>query len=179
MTRVKKQAVAGILLLIIIFILVAIYRWFNPALGFKYYEPSYLPPGVSIKEKRIAITRGYIDAEQNFRTVDWVYQISEFSAKGKNLTTGAPSQDYDANSINPTCKTSTSTLGQLYLLCHWVDYGKISVFQVRFIKKGTYVDAQIPTTLQQKFDTGEINNFVDSFKSKRTFGMPVLRSNAA
>jgi hypothetical protein len=168
-------AIAAIVLIAII-----IFRYFNPSLGFKYFEPSYLPPGVSIKQRRISVLpRGYIEAEQDFRTVDWVYEIMEYKANGPIGTTsiGTANQNYNTDSIKPTCDILSSAKGQQYRLCHWIDYGRIGVYEVNFIKDGTFIDSEIPTTLQQKITISEISLYVDSFKPQWTLGIPVLRSN--
>lgn len=159
---------------IIILIGAAIFRFFNPSLGFKYFEPSYLPPNISIKEKRIAISSGFVTAEQNFRTVDWVYEIQEYKA---DSSIGSADQKYDVNSTEPSCSILTSFAGQQYRLCHWIDYGRIGVYEVKFIKDGTFISSQVPTTLQQKLNVSEISQYVDSFKLKSSIGIPVLRSS--
>ncbi|MDB5176236.1 MAG: hypothetical protein JWM81_1094 [Candidatus Saccharibacteria bacterium] len=153
------------------------YHYLHPALGFSYYEPSYLPPGVAIKAKRILIANGRATASLNFRTEDWVYEIIE--SKAGEDTVGPSDHNYDAKSVKPTCKGVLSAHGQPYRLCHWIDYGKISVYEVAFIKGGTMIHAQIPTRLQQTVSTDEVGHFVDSFAAKRAVGLPVLRSNAA
>jgi hypothetical protein len=73
----KKQLLFIIFAALILAIGWFVFRWFNPSVGFKYYEPSYLPPNVSIKDRRISITPYNKAVEQNFRTVDWVYEIKE------------------------------------------------------------------------------------------------------
>jgi len=45
-------------------------------------------------------------------------------------------RDYDVTSVKPTCSILTSQAQQQYRLCHWVDYGRISVYEVKFIKTG-------------------------------------------
>lgn len=178
----KKTIVVMCMTVIVIVIIgIVIFRHFNPSLGFKYFEPSYLPPGISIKQKRISVlSGGYIEAEQDFRTVDWVYEIMEYKADGPvdgNSGIGTASQNYNTDSVKPTCDILSSTKGQQYRLCHWIDYGRIGVYQVNFIKDGTFINSEIPTTLQQKITISEISLYVDSFKSRWTLGIPVLRSN--
>jgi hypothetical protein len=177
----KSRIIIYISTALIVLVAVVIFRYFNPSLGFKYFEPSYLPPGISIKQKRISIlSGGYIEAEQDFRTVDWVYEIMEYKADGLvdgNSSIGTASQNYNTASIKPTCDILSSDKDQQYRLCHWIDYGRIGVYEVKFIKDGTFINSEIPTTLRQKITINEVSQYVDSFKSRWTLGVPVLRSN--
>ena len=151
-----------------------IFRHFNPSLGFGYFEPSYLPPHTSIKAKRINITRGDIKVEQNFRTEDWVYSIREYKSRD---VVGTTVQNYDPKSLRPTCDTRSTPLRNLYRICHWIDYGKIDVHEAKFIKAGTFIAAQIPTTLNNSISLQQIDKFVDSFKPRSPTGFSVLHSN--
>jgi hypothetical protein len=180
----KRKIARGVAFVIVIALAavgIGIFRYLNPSLGFTYLEPSYLPPGVSIKQKRISIlSGGDVEAEQDFRTVDWVYEIMEYKADGPvdgNSALGTANQNYNTDSVSPTCDILSTSRGQQYRLCHWIDYGKIGVYEVKFIEDGTFIDSQIPTTLQQKISTVEISRFVDSFKPKSSIGIPVLRTN--
>ena len=168
-----KSSWLAVLAIVILVIGYFVFRFFNPSVGFRYYEPSYLLPNVSIKARRISINPSVTAVEQNFRTVDWVYEIQEYRADG---SIGTAPQNYDPKSIKPTCSILSSPAGQRYRLCHWVDYGRIDVHQVIFIKDGTYTTSQIPTTLQQQISIQQIGEYVDSFKQKSTIGLPVLRS---
>lgn len=134
-----------------------------------------MPPNVSIKARRISImSHSSTAVEQNFRTTDWVYEIQEYKA---DSSIGFAEQNYDPTSIKPTCDILTSPGRQQYRLCHWIDYGRIDVHQVIFIKDGTYIRSDIPTTLQERITVQQIGKYVDSFKQKSTIGLPVLRSN--
>ena len=150
-----------------------VFRWFNPNVGFTYYEPAYVPPNVAIEARRINITPRSTMVEQDFRTVDWVYEIQEYKAAG---SIGTAEQNYDPKSVKPTCDILTSPAKQQYRLCHWIDYGRIDVHQVIFIKNGTYVRSEIPTTVQQQITIQQINKYVDSFKRHSTFDIHVLRA---
>jgi hypothetical protein len=172
----KKYRWGLLAVLVVIVTGIAADRVINPPLPFKYFEPAYLPPGVSVKAKRISVTRGSTEAEQNFRTEDWVYSIREYKA---TEGIGQAKQDYDARSIQPTCILLTTSKGMPFRLCHWTDYGRIGVYEVKFIKEGTFVNAQIPTTLQQRISSHQMATFVDSFARKSSRGFPVLRSNGA
>lgn len=163
--------IAAVILLIIIFVLNQI---LNPSVGFTYFQPAYLPPNVSITARRISINSVNTTVDQDFRTVDWVYGINEYKATD---SIGTASQNYNPASIKPTCSLLVSPGRQQYRLCHWIDYGRINVHQVVFIKDGTFVSSDIPTTLQQPISIQQIGRFVDSFKPKSTWGLPVLRSN--
>lgn len=114
--------------------------------------------------------------EQNFRTEDWVYVIQEESAD-KSSTIGTANQDYDPSSEIPTCRIQNTTADVRYRLCHWVDYGRINVHEVDFIKDGTRVYSQIPTQTNQAISIDQIEKYIDSFRQKRTLGFPILRSD--
>jgi hypothetical protein len=151
-------------------------RLFNPDIGFVYFEPSYLPYNTSVKAKRITISASYTTVEQNFRTEDWVYSIIERKAVEPIGTTD---QNYDAQSIKPTCTIEISPNTIRFRVCHWVDYGRINVHEIIFIKDGTYIYSQIPTALDQEITIQEAGKYVDSFERKMTFGFPVLHSVGA
>ncbi len=172
--RNKKRLLLSIFVVVIFVVGWLIFRLFNPSVGFKYYEPSYLPSNVSIKARRISILPDSKTVEQNFRTADWVYEIQEYKA---NSSIGTAQQNYDPKSVKPTCDVLTSSAKQQYRLCHWIDYGHIDVHQVIFIKNGTYVRSDIPTTLQEQITIPQIAEYVDSFKQRSTIGLSVVRSN--
>lgn len=178
---VQKQSKKRYFLIVLVAVLLVAgwlaFRFFNPDVGFAYYVPSYLPPNVSIKARRISMTPySSTQIEQNFRTVDWVYEIQEYKADS-HTTIGTAEQNYNPMSTSPTCSILTSPAKQQYRLCHWIDYGRIGVYQVIFIKGGTYVRSDIPTTLQQKITIQGISKYVDSFMRKSTIGLPVVHSN--
>jgi hypothetical protein len=174
-THVPKFKWLGVALLVLLVIGFIIFRHANPSVGFRYYEPSYLPPNVSIKEKRISISKSNVSVDQNFRTEDWVYSIIEDKDDG-STSIGTANQDYDAKSVKPTCNIQSSPANIKYRICHWIDYGRINVHEVTFIKNGTYIYSSIPTATDQEISTQEIGNYVDSFAPKSTMGLPVLRS---
>jgi len=173
----RKNITLGLLVVIVLAMALGIFRYYNPGIGigFAYYTPSYLPPNVSIKERRISINKYSKQIEQNFRTVDWVYEIQEYDAIGSSI--GTAQQNYDSKSVNPTCSILVSNNRQRYRLCHWIDYERINVHQVIFIKHGTYIRADIPISLSQDISKADIGKFVDSFKRSVPLFMPVLRSN--
>lgn len=158
--------------------------WYlTPPVDFTYYEPTSLPPGMSIQQKRVTVlspvgssTRTF-SAGQNFRTEDWVYEIYQYRDKG--LAIESALQDFDASSVKPTCSFYTSPGRQYYRLCHWVDYGRIGVYEIKFTRGGTRFDVRMPTEVNQKLSLEEINKFVDSFTPKSTFGLPVLVTSGA
>jgi hypothetical protein len=51
----KKYVIIVFLTIVIAVIAYTVFRQINPRVGFKYFEPAYLPPSTSIKEKRISI----------------------------------------------------------------------------------------------------------------------------
>lgn len=156
-------------------------RFTSPNVGFKYFEPTNLPSGISIKAKRIGIFDNNAQINQNFRTEDWVYAIDEYKSDNRNgsATIGHANQDYDPKSVKPTCSILKSSTDLQYRLCHWIDYERINVFEVTFIKDGTFIQSKIPTDLNTDISIKEIDEFVDSFREKSTFGLPVLSSNGA
>lgn len=172
---VRKRGILTIIIALVLGMGFVAYYTFNPPVGFAYYEPAYLPAGVSIKAKRIAINRyAPTQVEQNFRTEDWVYSIREYKA---NAGIGTAGQNYDQKSVKPTCNIETSPAMTKYRLCHWIDYGKIDVHEIKFVKSGTFINAQIPSKTSQAISIQEIGRFVDSFNKKSTAGLPVLRSS--
>lgn len=173
-SRNKKRTLYTVLILIILAVAFFIFRLLNPSVGFKYYEPSYLPPNVSIKSRRIRILPGSTAVEQDFRTVDWGYTIEEYKA---DRPIGTAQQNYDPTSTKPTCSIMSSPENQQYRTCHWIDYHRIDVHEVTFIKNGTFIQSQLPTTLDESISIKEIGEYVDSFHQKSTIGLPVVRSN--
>ncbi len=169
----KKRLVIGLVVLVAGIVGFFIYTHTNPRLGFKYYEPSYLPPNISIKAERVAIVGETVSVEQNFRTEDWVYSIHQYKAEG---TIGGANQDYDPTSVSPTCSLNTSSNNTRYRVCHWIDYGRIDVQQIKLIKDTTFIDVQIPSDLDNPISLQDIDKFVDSFQQKNTRGFSVLRS---
>jgi hypothetical protein len=133
--------------------------------GFKYLEPKKLPPGVKIVGKRISVMseagKVYgVQAEINLRPVDWVYSIRESKSDGPAPVASA--QNYDPNSVKPSC-SQESTPKHSYRLCHWIDYGTINVYEVKFAQGGTFIDAQIPLETKDQISVSSFNSFVDSF----------------
>jgi hypothetical protein len=155
----------------------SVYPLWNSTYGFQYYTPTQLPSGFKIMDKRVDIisyggkTHG-VSAELNLRTEDWVYEIMESRHTDEQTTT--PLTNYDPHSIGVTCEQQTSPKGQEYRLCHWVDYGKISVFEAKFIKGNTFINTTFPTTTDKVVPVSEISNYVDSFKKSNTAGWSVL-----
>lgn len=174
----KRYLWLGLSVAIVAAIGYGIFRFFNPSVGFTYYEPSYLPARTSIKARQIYlfVPSSRFMVEQNFRTENWIYSISEYKT---DSGIGSAMQDYDAKSVKPTCNINTTPVKTRYRLCHWIDYGKIDVHEVRFYKGETFVRSFIPTELSQEISIQEIEKYIDSFSPKSTIGLPVLRSNGA
>jgi hypothetical protein len=145
------------------------------SLGFTHFYPEYIPGGNSIKAQRMSLYKDKRpnSTELNFRIEDWVYSIAEW--KDDDDTIGTAKQDYDNTSAKPTCSVKTSQQKMPYRLCHWIDYGYIDVYQVRFIKKDTFIRAMIPGKLTNKISENDIDKFVDSFKQKSTSDMEIRR----
>lgn len=171
----KSRLVVAVVLILIAATAYACFRMYSRSIGFTYFEPLYLPPNVSIKEKKISINRGYAAAGLNFRTEDWVYSIRE-DKSGASSQIGTAAQDYDPKSIKPTCLIQQTPAQMRYRLCHWVDYGRIDVHEVIFIKGDTYIYSQIPTKTDQTITVDQIEKYIDSFQRNATRGLPILRS---
>ncbi|HUC89183.1 MAG TPA: hypothetical protein VMR45_00090, partial [Patescibacteria group bacterium] len=73
----------------------------------------------------------------------------------------------------PTCMEEVSSKGQQYRLCHWLDYEKISVYEVKLIKQGVLIEATFPTTPQEPILLNELGTFVDSFKPGNPQDVPI------
>lgn len=170
----KKRVLVSALLVLIFLLGFLIDSVIHPRMNFTYYEPSYLPDGISIKQKRIQIASGDKSASQNFRTEDWVYDITEFKA---DTDIGSANQDYSPTSKQPTCELRTTPKHQQYRVCHWIDYGKIDVTEVKFIKQGTFIWAAMPIEVGKQLPLTQIDTFIDSFHKSSTWGFPVIRSN--
>jgi len=177
MRHVLYALLGGIAVVCLILAFLA-FRYFEPAIGFTYYEPTYLPAHVSITAKRIDIIHGGTTVEQNFRTEDWVYEIREQQA-GYATTIGTADQNYDSKSAKPTCVIRLSPQKTQYRLCHWIDYGRIDVHEIKFTKNNTFINAQIPTDPQQPLTLQDTDKFVDSFRQRSTIGIPVSRCDAS
>lgn len=155
----------------------SVYPLMNSTYGFQYYAPTKLPAGFTVKDKRVNVisyggkTHG-VSAELNLRTEDWVYSIREYRHTDEETKTSL--NNYDPMSIGVTCQQQTSPQEQEYRLCHWTDYGKISVFEVKFVKGKTFIDTTFPTTTNKVVPVSELGNYVDSFKKSNTAGWPVL-----
>lgn len=156
----------------------------NAMYGFQFYRPTYLPAGMHITEKRIDILRPDgeflgIQAEMNFRTVDWVYAIQESRASTNDSplpdTITTTLHNYDPASNDFTCEQQLSPKGQSYRLCHSVDYGKIGVFEVNFVKGGTYIGTRFPTAVGRTIPLDQINTYVDSFVKAKASGFTLLQ----
>ena len=170
----KKLVVLAVLLLVLIG---AVFKLAGGVLVLSYLKPTYLPPGISIKESRVVATKQTVFTELNFRTVDYVYQVNERVAASKTL---APVRgNYDPLSVRQTCSYFRSPHGQKYRLCHSIDYGKISVFEIAQINGDTFITSNMPTTVGHEIKITDIGKFVDSFKRTPHFFAPTIKRNNA
>lgn len=154
----------------------------DPNVGFTYVEPRYLPPPYHITGRRINVMRGQTgrdmhrllsaQASLNLSTRDWIYGITERRAAGEQILT--PLTNYDPESVQPTCINHTSPGGRLYRLCHWVDWGTVSVFEVQWVQGGTFIWATFPAQLHTKLLVQETGQFVDSFVPASSAGIPIV-----
>lgn len=169
-----KRFILLILAVVIVALLAFVADWVyryefplsNPTYGFQFLRPSKLPPGFRITASRIGVDAegGKIfgmSAEMNLRTVDWVYEISETKYTGQDFHTTL--RNFNPTSVKPTCEQVTTPVGKSYRLCHWIDYGRISVYEVKFAQVGIFIDATFPAGLHQTVTTSSLSNFVDSF----------------
>jgi hypothetical protein len=154
----------------------------NPKYGFPYYKPTMLPSGFSITKKRIdlGLQPQFMAAEMNLRDTDWVYEIRETNGSYADPTaTDIDADNYNPSSISVTCTQRSSPKGQGYRLCHWVDYGKVSVYEVKFIKLEnmdhiTLVETEFPSTTNRVLSAQELNTYVDSFIKARATGFKLM-----
>lgn len=135
--------------------------------GFQFYRPGFLPPSFRITEERVSVSESNgkvfgVSAGLNFRTEDWVYSIQESKAASQEATTSL--RNFDPTSKEVTCGQETSPKGIAYRLCHWVDYDKISVYELKFVKDSTYIDVKLPAAKDAIVADVDLDRFVDSFK---------------
>ncbi len=168
----KQKTLALVIFLVVVAMAISMY-WLHQSssplsdtkYGFKYLEPTSLPPDIKVVGKRISVASEAgkiygVQAEINLRPVDWVYAIRESKLDGP--TPVASGQNYDPDSVKPTC-SQEKTEEHSYRLCHWIDYGKINVYEIKFAQDGTFIDAQIPLETNDKILVSSLNSFVDSF----------------
>jgi hypothetical protein len=185
--KMLKIVLIGTLVVIVLFIVNYLYAsthpLSNPQFGFQYYKPIQLPAGFHITEKRINIESPDgqlygITAELNLRTVDWSYEIREsrtnISITPDSSTVSTKLKNYDTSSIDPTCLQVLSPNSQSYRLCHWVDYGTISVYEVNFIKGHTYIGTEFPARLNQVIPVSSLSAYVDSFVKAKASGFSTI-----
>jgi hypothetical protein len=153
----------------------------DPVVGFQMLEPTKLPPGIKITDKRLSFKHSAphkirnVSAELNFRTEDWVYSIQESKAEaGDNEDTVTDLRNFDQSSVMPTCTQGKTPKGQAYRLCHWIDYGRINVYEVKNVQQGVFIDTLFPTSLQKPITIEDIDAYVDSFKPTSPAGLPIL-----
>lgn len=138
----------------------------NPEFGFQFLKPTQLPDGFRITASRIQVSSEAgkiygIGAEMDLRTVDWVYEIQESRHSNEDIYTGL--RNFDPESTHPTC-TQGYALRQPYRLCHWIDYGTISVYEVESIQNGVFIRTTFPASLHQIIPQSAFDAYVASFK---------------
>ncbi len=184
---VKKTILIFIAGLIVIFLVVGWYSsthiLSNPKYGFQFYQPTQLPSGIHITQKRIDVVNPDgkflgLNAEMDFRTVNWVYEIQESRAGSANSpsisTVTTKLANYDPTTAGFTCEQQKSPKGQSYRLCHSIDYGKISNFGINFIKDKTYISTNFPESVGKVIPISQINTYVDSFVKARATGFKII-----
>lgn len=150
----------------------------NPQYGFQFYAPTKLPPGFSIKKRTINILtpdgKLYgITAELDFRTEDGVYSVTERKASVSPEDTTTALHNYDTNSVGVTCTQEQTPHKRSYRLCHWIDYGRISVYEIKFVEGSTYITTTFPAGLHQDISNNQLSDYVDSFVLSNTFGFTI------
>lgn len=147
-------------------------------LGFQYLYPAQLPRGIHIVSQRIDASHSpggqfaSVAAEMTFRQEDWVYGIRETKLKGENIPTQL--NNYSVASTKPSCKQVAMSHQSSFRLCHWIDYGRISVFEVKLVKAGVYIEATLPTSIDKPITESELRTFVSSFEPADPSGLPIL-----
>lgn len=151
--------------------------------GLTYFEPSELPEGISIARKTLFIndwskTSHIAYIALSFRKVDNVYSIDE---RKVTTTTDLSStttvlETYSPTSRLPSCRQLTSPQKQSYRLCHWIDYGSYSVYEMRFVKDTTCIVVRMNTELSRTLEIGELDMFIDSFERSIGQDLTVVRT---
>ena len=170
---VKSKKTLLLVVILLVLIVGALFKLSGGVLVFSYLKPTYLPLGISIKGVRIIATKADVFTELNFRTEDWVYGVQEYRAQP--LALPVAKGDYNSSSVSQTCSILTSPHQQRYRLCHSVDYGKISVFEVTQIDGKVLISSRIPTVVGRQIGANDIGKFVDSFKRTPRLFAPTFR----
>jgi hypothetical protein len=102
-----------------------------------------------------------MSADLNFRTQDWVYSIQESKDTEGHVTTAL--KNYNPTSIGVTCIQENTVKQISYRLCHWTDYGRISVYEIKFSQQGTFISSRMPVAKGQGVHISDLNTYVDSF----------------
>lgn len=165
----------------------AIFLLWRAPIDFTYYEPTQLPAGVAITEKRISIIDNghnrHESADLRLETVGWTYSIRQTKVS-EAATIGDADQNFDHQSDEPTCSIYDTPKGTSFRLCHWVDDWKshggdgVSVYEVKFIKGDTYFWGHLPAAPDTPISVDDIHTFIDSFEQKSTHGIPIRRSTS-
>lgn len=169
----KSKKILLLVVIVILAIIGILFKLSGGVLVFSYLKPTYLPSGISIKDTRVTATKTDVFTELNFRTEDWVYEIQESQTRSTELPSAKG--NYDADSTNFTCSIFVSPHLQHYRLCHSVDYGKISRYEVTQVNGSTLISSALPTTMNHVIDTKDIGKFVDSFKRTPKLFAPTFR----
>lgn len=143
-----------------------------PKLTFTYYEPSYLPPNVSVRDKSIMDFHG--DRSVWLSLAPAIYAIQETSGPD-----GIPSaaENYDPTSVKPTCHIGKTPNKTPYRVCHWIDYGRTNVNEVQFGHGNTWIVSWVPTSLDQHLTIDQIERYIDSFAPKSPQSLPIKYSS--
>lgn len=151
----------------------------DPSVGFQPYEPQSVPGGFTVTGMRFQLktarhdTPKTLSLEINIRAEDWVYVIQQTRANNTSHSEARTTlHNFNPASMHPTCAQLLSVKKQEYRLCHWTD-SAYSVFEVKFFKDGTYIEAAFPYKKDTPFVPEEFNNFVDSFQKIDGRDIPV------
>lgn len=139
----------------------------DPKWGFQFYTPQQLPSGFRVAGSRISVGSSDgkifgVSAEMNYGTTNWIYSLSEYRNDGTQERTSL--RNFDTNSVSPTCTQRVTRANQDYRLCHWIDYGRISVYEIKFVKNGTAFNSTFPAKKGQIIPMMELDAYVDSFE---------------
>jgi hypothetical protein len=172
-SRLFKKICIIALLLVVLWALTL--KLLGAVIYFSYYKPSYLPPGISIKQIKVMNIEGSSSViDLNFRTEDWVYDIEEY--RDDNFKLDKTQQNFDPRSVNYTCSTLQSPQHNEYNLCHSIDYGTIGRYEITQTRGHTVLWSAIPTKASRIISQDSINKYVDSFKRVPGLAGPALPS---
>lgn len=160
--------------------------------GATYFVPNYLPAGVDIKRRTLFLTEfreggdpdgklvHLVSVSLSFRDVDNVYGINEYpSSQSDEKSLTAEIDNYSTLSATPTCKQSRASADMPFRLCHWIDYDRYDVYEMKFVKDKTYIWVELMANKGTTMSESELQHFVGSFEPANPSNLTVRRSSGA